>query len=739
MRLSTVTVCTLAALSTWDVSQNANAAIPEASSTEKTADVGVATDAIESAPIQTVAPPETIVSQQFSSSPKPTVTIAQDTAHYYQDYQPTATTPQSATTLDVAQPTSIAPTALVKPTIPASINQPAWVIPEKSLAPPTVNPPASSTLKPIANPAPLPSDLVVTATALQIVGTADPELQQIVRSAIRTQLGGGTSKSQLQDDVAAILETGLFSTASVTSRENPNGLSVTFQVQPIVVRSVQLVNAQALPLAVVNNIFRSQIGTIASPSALNQGVRQINQWYAQNNYNLARVIALQPSRDGVLTIEVAEGVISDVQIRFTDEQGRLVDDKGNPIRGRTQESFITQQVQLKPGQVFRDDLARQDLQKLVQTGLFTNARVSLEGDAKRTIVVYNVAEARTRAVNATGGYNTDLGLYGGLNYQDRNIAGIGQQLSTNVLIGTKDAQFDGRFVSPYRPSEPDTLGYSVNAFRRRGLSRVFDDNVKLANGDRVREGRFGGGVEVNRPIDQDWNGSLGLNYNRVSLRDATGNVVRRDRNGNPLSFSGTGIDDLVSINFNATRDKRDNVIDPTSGSFLSLSTEQFLPIGSGSILANRIQANYTQYVPVNILNTLQTKNEPETFAFNVQGGTTIGDLPPYNAYSLGGPNSVRGYDTGDVGIARSYVLASAEYRFPIYSIIGGAVFADFASDLGSSASVLGQPGIERGRPGSGFGIGAGVRLKSPLGIIRADFGLNDQGDSRVQFGFGQKF
>jgi outer membrane protein insertion porin family len=736
MRLSTVTVCTLAALSTWDVSQNANAAIPEAPSTEKAADVVVATDEIEHTPIQTVAPPETIVSQQFSTTPKPSVTIAQDTSQYYQDYQPVA---KSAPPVEAAQPSAIAPTASVKPPPPASINQPAWVIPQKNLTPPTVNPPAISTPKPIANPSPIPSDLVVTATDVQIVGAADPALQQIVRSAIRTQQGGGTSKSQLQDDVAAILETGLFSTASVTSRENPNGLSVTFQVQPIVVRSVQLVNAQALTPAVVNDIFRSQIGTIASPSALNQGVRQINQWYAQNNYNLARVVALQPSRDGVLTIEVAEGVIGDVQIRFTDEQGKLVDDKGNPIRGRTQESFIKQQVQIKPGQVFKEDLARQDLQRLVQTGLFTNARVSLEGDAKRTIVVYNLAEARTRAINATGGYNTDLGLYGGLNYQDRNIAGIGQQLSTNVLIGTKDAQFDGRFVSPYRANEPDKLGYSVDAFRRRGLSRVFDDKVKLANGDRVREGRFGGGVAVNRPIDQDWNGSLGLNYNRVSLRDASGNVVRRDRNGNPLSFSGTGIDDLVSLNFNAIRDKRDNVIDPTNGSFLSLSTEQFLPIGSGSILANRIQANYTQYVPVNILNTLQTKNEPETLAFNVQGGTTIGDLPPHNAYSLGGPNSVRGYDAGDVGISRSYVLASAEYRFPIYSIIGGALFADFASDLGSSASVLGQPGIERGRPGSGFGIGAGVRLKSPLGIIRADFGLNNQGDSRVQFGFGQKF
>ena len=736
MRLSTVTVCTLAALSTWDVCQNANAAVLETPAIEKTAEVGVLTEAnsfaagnpFEPAPIPKIAPPETIA-QEFST-PKPAVRVAQANAQYYQDYQ--STVEAVAPKIDAAQ----TPTASVKPTPQNSIDQPTWVIPQ-TVTPAIVTPPKPPS--PIVNPPrSLPSDLVVTATDVQIVG-ADIELQQIVRTNIRTQPGGGTSQSQLQADVAAILETGLFSTASVSSRENPNGLSVTFRVQPIVVRSVQLVNAQALTPTVVNEIFRSQIGTIASPSALNQGVRQINQWYAQNNYNLARVVALQPSREGVLTIEVAEGVIGEVQIRFTDEQGKPVNDKGEPIRGRTQESFIRQQVQIKPGQVFKEDLARQDLQKLVQTGLFANARVSLEGDAKRTIVVYNLAEVRSRSVNATGGYNTDLGLYGGLNYQDRNVAGIGQQLSTNVLVGTKDVQFDGRFVSPYRDSEPNKLGYSADAFRRRGLSRVFDDNVKLANGDRVREGRFGGGVAVNRPIDQDWNGSLGLNYNRVSLRDASGNVVRRDRNGNPLSFSGTGIDDLVSLNFSAVRDQRDNAIDPTNGSLLSLSTEQFLPIGSGSILANRIQANYTQYVPVNILNTLKIKNEPETLAFNIQGGTTIGDLPPYNAYSLGGPNSVRGYDAGDVGISRTYVLASAEYRFPIYSIIGGAVFADFASDLGSSRSVLGQPGIERGRPGSGFGIGAGVRLKSPLGVIRADFGLNDQGDSRVQFGFGQKF
>jgi outer membrane protein insertion porin family len=727
MRFPTVAACTLAALSAWDVSQSATAAVPETFSSADgvVLDVVVPTETATSVPVQAVAPPETIVSQQFSEKPQTnsaTVQQGDRSAQYYQDYQPPTT--EAA---QVPSPASPQPS-------PPSINQPTWIVPQA----PANLPPANTPVRNAPQPA-VSSDLVVTATDVQIVG-ANAELQQTVRSRIRTQPGGTTSNSQLQQDVATILDTGLFANARVNSQTNPNGLSVTFQVEPIVVRSLQLVGAQALTSSIANDFLKSQLGAIVSPTALNEGAKQINQWYAKNGFNLARVVAVSPSRDGVVTIEVAEGTISEIKVQFTDEQGKTVNEKGEPIRGRTQESFIKQQVQTRPGQIFREDVARQDLQRLVGTGLFTNARVDLQGDARKLNVVYVVTEARSRAANLSGGYNDDLGIYGSVNYSDRNVGGVGQRISGNVLAGTKDVQFDGRFISPYRETEPNTLGYSANFFRRRGISRVFDDDEsKLANGDRAREGRFGGGAEVNRPLGNNWNGSLGLNYTRVSLRDSKGNVTRRDRDGNPLSFSGTGIDDLVTVGFNATRDLRDNTINPTQGSLLTLSTEQSLPIGQGSILSNRLQANYTEYRPVNLLNSMQTQKQPEVLAFNVQAGTTIGDLPPYNAFTLGGPNSVRGYGGSEVGIGRSYLLASAEYRFPIYKIVGGALFADFASDLGSAKDVLGEPGIDRNRPGAGFGIGAGLRLNSPLGIIRADFGVNDQGATRLQFGVGQKF
>ncbi|MBD2019803.1 BamA/TamA family outer membrane protein, partial [Leptolyngbya sp. FACHB-36] len=217
-----------------------------------------------------------------------------------------------------------------------------------------------------------------------------------------------------------------------------------------------------------------------------------------------------------------------------------------------------------------------------------------------------------------------------------------------------------------------------------------------------------------------------------------GNIARVDARGNPLSFSGTGQDDLTTVSFTATRDLRDNAVNTASGSVLTLSTEQSIPIGRGNILSNRLQANYAQFIPVDLIKGTQG-DQPQVLAFNVQGGTTVGDLPPYSAYVLGGLNSVRGYENGDVATSRSYLQATAEYRFPIYRFIGGVAFTDFATDLGSSDSVLGEPGVQRGKPGSGFGYGVGLRLNSPIGIIRADFGINDQGGSLLRFGFGQRF
>ena len=575
------------------------------------------------------------------------------------------------------------------------------------------------------------NDLAVTATDVEVKGATE-ELQQLVLNTIGTRSGGSTNQSQLDKDVAAILNTGYFANARVSKTVNREGWNVVFQVEPVVVRSLQLSGNQVLTSDVANTIFQSQLGQPVSPTALRQGFEQLSQWYKDNGYVLAQVATIQPNRNGVLAVDVAEGMVGDINFRFLDKEGK-------PTQGRTKEDFLKRELKLKSGEVFRVDVARQDLQQLYKLGLFDNANVSLNGDARQVDVTYDLIERAARGVNVGGGYSPSSGLFGTINYKDQNFGGVNKQLGLNAQIGAKDFQFDGNFTSPYQASNPDMPGYSVNGFRRRGISQTFDDDFQnqtneAGNYEQPREGQIGGGISLNKPVGE-WDASLGLNYTRTSIRDRNGNIISTDSFGNPVSFSGTGVDDLLAVTAGVTRDERNNPYNPTQGSLLSLTTQQSIPVGNGNILMNRVQANYSQYTPVNILGT----KDPQVLAFNVQGGTTVGDLPPYMAYNLGGINSVRGYGTGDVASGRSFVLASAEYRIPVFNPVGAVLFADFGSDLGTGSSVLGEPGVVRGKPGTGFGYGAGVRVNSPVGIIRADYAFTDKGDSRLQFGLGQRF
>ena len=130
---------------------------------------------------------------------------------------------------------------------------------------------------------------------------------------------------------------------------------------------------------------------------------------------------------------------------------------------------------------------------------------------------------------------------------------------------------------------------------------------------------------------------------------------------------------------------------------------------------------------------------PLRVALSGKTGAILGDLPPYEAFPIGGTNSVRGYDEGEVGSGRQYVVASAEAHLPLVAPVGGALFADYGSDLDSGHTVLGDPAGTRGKPGAGFGYGAGVRLDSPVGPLRLEYAFNDRGKGRFHFGVGKSF
>jgi outer membrane protein insertion porin family len=591
----------------------------------------------------------------------------------------------------------------------------------------------------------------VLVAEVAVVGVED-ELEDIVYETIDTEPGRTTTRSQLQEDINAVYATGLFQNIEVTPEDTPLGVRITITVQANPILNQVVVNTippdskkRVLPQEKITEIFGDRYGEILNLRDLQQGIKQINQWYSENGYELAQVVGSpQVSPDGTVTLVVAEGVIEDIQVRFFDEEDE-------PTDGKTRDFIVTREIELKSGDIFKRDTAQRDLQRVFGLGIFEDVRLSFSPgqDPSKVVVNVDVVESSTGSVAAGAGFSSSSGLFGTVSYQQKNLGGNNQTLGTEIQLGERELLFDVSFTDPWIAGDRYRTSYTVNAFRRRSISLVFDgddEDIRTEQEeDSPRVVRTGGGVSFSRPLSDnpfkraEWTLSTGFQYQHVDLVDDDGNIAptsREEDGGQNLAFSDSGKDDLFIFRFGATQDRRNNRIQPTKGSLLRVGMEQTAPIGSGSILFNRVRANYSYYVPVNLIRFTEG---PQALAFNVQAGTVLGDLPPYEAFVMGGSNSIRGFAEGEVGNGRSYFQASAEYRFPIFRIVGGTLFFDYGTVLGTDDNVPGEPSIERGLPGSGYGYGIGVRVQSPLGPIRVDYGINDDGDQRINFGIGERF
>ncbi|MBN3950307.1 MAG: BamA/TamA family outer membrane protein [Nostoc sp. NMS7] len=679
-------------------------------------------------------------------------------------------------------PTSPEPSSAPNISPPATQQRTPTPNPGATPNPQNVNPPTTpGNTQP--NPAPEANDprvLVSEVVVKSQTGQLSPELEDQVYKVIRTQPGRTTTRSQLQEDINAIFGTGFFSNVQAAPEDTPLGVRVSFVVQPNPVLTKVQVEANpgtgvasVLPLNTVDEVFRQQYGKILNLRDLQEGIKQLNKRYQDQGYVLANVIGSpQVSENGIVTLQIAEGVVENIRVRFRNKDGQDTDEKGQPIRGRTQNYIITRELELKPGQVFNRNTVQKDLQRVYGLGLFEDVNVSLDpgSDPSKVDVVVNVAERGSGSIAAGAGISSASGLFGTVSYQQQNLNGRNQKLGAEVQVGERELLFDLRYTDPWIAGDPHRTSYTVDLFRRSSISLIFDGkdrNIRTFDPnnptntdsqDTPRILRLGGGVTFTRPLSSNpyktsvWTASAGLQYQRVSARDANGNLVRTgglfNSNGNPIDQNGNivtqptttqltespgGQDDLLLFQLGVQRDLRNNPLQPTSGSYLRLGIDQSVPLGLGNILLTRLRGSYSQYFPIKLISFF--KKGAQTLAFNFQAGTVLGDLPPYEAFTLGGSNSVRGYEEGGLSSGRSYVQASVEYRFPVFSVVSGALFFDVGSDLGTST----QAAEILNKNGSGYGYGLGVRVQSPLGPIRIDYGINDNGDSRINFGIGERF
>ena len=287
-------------------------------------------------------------------------------------------------------------------------------------------------------------------------------------------------------------------------------------------------------------------------------------------------------------------------------------------------------------------------------------------------------------------------------------------------------------------------------------------------GDSIVLERTGGGFSFARPLNNGqplkkvpWSVLIGANLQKVKPIDYAGDkrpygvASTNFKEGKVpenevicVAYNCSKENTLISFKSAVTYNNLDNSRNPTSGDYLNIGSEQFISLGKNSPTFNRSRVSYSRFYPVNWLKFHKgCRPKPgeksdcsQSIGFQAKIGTIVGDLPPYEAFCLGGTSSVRGWNSCDLAVARNYGEATAEYRFPIWRLVSGAVFVDAGSDFGSQSNVPGKPGKILEKPGSGFSVGPGAVINTPVGPIRIEAATQDfSGNWRYNIGIGWKF
>ena len=656
-------------------------------------------------------------------------------------------------------------------------------------------------------------------------------LEVVAYDSMLIRPGSKVTSEEVKKDLDRIYSTGWFSGARVESLKSDLGIQLLVKVEPnpILNKITVLPIEKKLPNKKLKEIFNNDFGKTLNLNTLQLRIKEMKKWYNSNGYSLARISG--PSRvtnDGIVQLNIQEGLVSGIEINFIDEEGNTEDEKGKLLKGKTKKWVIKRELSTKVGDVFNRSRLESDIKRLYSTKLFNDVKVTLKpvtSEPNKIKILLGITEQRTGSLTGGLGYSGAQGVFGQIGLQESNLVGRSWSSNMNLTYGEYGALLNLSLYDPWIKNDKHRTSFRTSLYLSREIPQEFrsqdggsirgvTDRYEVSNssisydinqahsldinnnnvlvetgpfssisaaqssasqfswfdyeGDSIVLERTGGGFSFARPLNGGqplkkvpWSVLLGANFQKVKPIDYAGDkrpygvASTNFKDGKApknevicVAYNCANENTLISFKSAVTYNNLDNSRNPTSGDYLNLGTEQFFSLGENSPTFNRTRVSYSRFYPVNWLKfhkgcgpkTGDKLDCPQTIGFQAKIGTIVGELPPYEAFCLGGTSSVRGWSSCDLGVARNFGEATAEYRFPIWRIVSGAFFFDAGSDFGSQSNVPGKPGKILEKPGSGISVGPGAVINTPVGPIRIEAASQDfSGNWRYNIGIGWKF
>ena len=553
-----------------------------------------------------------------------------------------------------------------------------------------------------------------------------------IMSIITSKVGQPVDEEKLRKDAEAIFELGFFVATDYKVTDKADGVDVVFLVQENpVVSTINFEGNTVYSSQKLEEMIFTKPGMIFNRTFFRNDLQRIKEKYQSDGYVMASVADVRIEGTEI-TVVIIEPKISQIVIQ------------GNKI---TKTHIVQRYLKIKEGELFNSNKLRLSLSRLQGVGFFSDVNVNFEPDEdpNNVIVVLTVEEGRTGKLGFNIAYGTQSGFGGGLSYENSNIGGRGMKLSVGFDLGNRK-EYWLSFEQPYMGGK--VTAWKVGGYKRSWTDlRYYIDGAEKFRYDRDKTGAFFG---FGRKFKEDsiYNWYLLFDWHEVSndpnspsadyVKSKWGGIAR-DKKVPPT----TVLDDLG-----------DGTYYSATASVRRLNIDEYLPYSKGDVETLNVQFgqadvegkdyNYFKYwMEAKVYFTVEklfkdffetsfggNTDKPVIFAARIIAGSSSGDVPYEEMFTVGGDTTLRGYDD-DRYHGEEMLLGNFELRVPMDKNFSLVAFYDigrawrkdgdtasFGSDMGSS------PGF-------------GVRVNTPLGNLRLDYATGDEG--RFHFGFGELF
>ncbi len=371
------------------------------------------------------------------------------------------------------------------------------------------------------------------------------------------------------------------------------------------------------------------------------------------------------------------------------------------------EPLVRERAAWVPGELYRPELMEKTRTALNKLGVFNSIALHLadrpEADGTTTVTV-TVTERKRHTVGLGVTFTNAEGLGANASWGHRNLFGGGEQLRVGAELNRLN-------IRTLNPAGLDQADEKLTADLRKPGFLAPDQDLTLSTAainehpDAYQRQALTAGFRLERRLSKTLTLGYGLSGEQSEIHDTAGFTM----------------DTLAGTPLSLTYDTTDAVLDPTTGTRLTLETTPWLRLGDtgNSFIVNRVtQSAYHDLVGDGGL----------VVAGRLSLGTIVNgntaELPADKRFYAGGGGSVRGYAYQKVGPldaaghplgGQSLAEASAEMRIKLDDTLGVVPFIDGGNVY---PTLLPQPG-----QALHFGTGLGVRYYSGIGPLRLDIGV----------------